>query len=49
MASITSATTTNRALLQKQQVTLNTIATQNGDVEELMKQLIEAIKEITNR
>ena len=49
MASITSGTTTNRDLLKKQQVTFNMLVEQNTDLEELIRELLEAIKEITER
>lgn len=49
MGDINSATTTNRQLIEAQQATLNTIVNQNTELELLLRELIEAIKEITNR
>ena len=49
MGDINSATTTNKALLETQQVTLDAIVDQNRDIVELLRELIEAIKEITDR
>ena len=49
MGDITSATTTNKSILEAQQATLDTIAEQNRNLEELLEKLLEAIKEITDR
>ncbi len=49
MGEISSATTTNRQLIEAQQATLDTLVTQNTELELLLRELIEAIKEITNR
>ena len=49
MGDITSSTTTNRTLLEAQQAALDTIVDQNSNLEELIRELIAAIKEITDR
>ncbi len=49
MGDISSSTTTNRALLEAQQATLDSQSDDLSEIIRLLTDLIEAIKEITDR
>ncbi len=49
MGDITSETTTNKAVLEKQKAALDRLLRGDGEQGELMRELIEAVRELGNR